>query len=226
MPVILARQWLYLQARSAPLELSLCFFPPPARPAVMEYLQKPSLVFCHPQGRDRNFSLAPFVSVTQEVTWLKGTENESGLSGELKTVAYRQIIGSPVFWQADSREGISQQYLKVEFHEVNHTKLFWGLTLSLPPPHCLWLLCHSSHRLLSHGCQYKLFVELIHKRYAFSCSLVFYHLNAYYRWGCASVVRNTDIWLDLPISKNYVNIQAPSQLSASDWQLHLEFPIL
>lgn len=56
--------------------------------------------------------------------------------------------------------------------------------------------------------------------------VVFYHLNAYRRWGRASVVWNTDIWLDMLISRRYVNIKTPSQLSASEWQLHLEFPIV
>lgn len=56
--------------------------------------------------------------------------------------------------------------------------------------------------------------------------VVFYYLNAYRRWGRASAVWNTDIWLDILISRRFVNIKALSQLSASDWQLHLEFPIV
>ncbi len=93
-------------------------------------------------------------------------------------------------------------------------------------PRCLWLLCLSSHKLISHGCQYEPYVELIHNKHVFSCLLVFSHLDAYHRWDCASAVWNTDIWLDSLITRWYMNIKTPSQLGAADWQLHLEFPPL
>lgn len=40
--------------------------------------------------------------------------------------------------------------------------------------------------------------------------------------GIAPPLWNTDIWLDLLITRRYMNIKAPSQLSASDWQFHLK----
>lgn len=44
--------------------------------------------------------------------------------------------------------------------------------------------------------------------------------------GCASVVRDTDIWPDLLIWRRTANIKAESRLRRGDGQLHLESPAL
>lgn len=159
------------------------------------------------------------------MTWLKGTENKIGLSGDAENVAYRQIIDAPVFWQADSWEQIP--YLHNiwkwrESYDVDDTKLLWGLTrFPAAAGYCVSPATDSSPMGASISRPWNSYITNM-SFHVCLCSPIWMLITG----GIVPLLWNTDIWLDLLITRRYMNIKTPSQLSASDWQFHLEFHIL